>query len=152
MISFAEKCPQLVNEAFGWDPQLVSYGSKIKRKWKCRLGHIYESMPNSRSWGRGCPYCASKKILVGFNDLKSRFPKIAKEAYGWDPSDVFPHHMGKKKWKCKYGYIFEETPDHRTGMGTGCYFCSGKRLLTGFNDLLIRYPEVAKKHMDGIQI
>tara|TARA_Y100000589_G_scaffold88909_1_gene83321 strand:+ start:84 stop:311 length:228 start_codon:yes stop_codon:yes gene_type:complete len=75
MISFAEKYPQLVNEAFGWDPQLVSYGSKIKRKWKCRLGYIYESMPNSSSWGHGCPYCASKKILVGFNDLKSRFPK-----------------------------------------------------------------------------
>ena len=146
MISFSKKCPELAKEAFGWDPSFTSYGSKKNKKWKCPLNHIYEARPNSRSSrGSGCPYCASKKILIGFNDLKSRFPKIANEAYGWDPSDVFPHNMQKRKWKCKNNHIYEDTPDHRTGMGTGCYFCSGKILLIGFNDLKTRYPDIAKQ-------
>lgn len=28
-----------------------------------------------------CPYCTGRKVLAGFNDLASLFPKLAKE---WD--------------------------------------------------------------------
>ena len=29
--------------------------------------------------GNGCPYCANRKVLVGFNDLATVQPLVAKE-------------------------------------------------------------------------
>ena len=95
-ISFAEKFPELAKEAVGWDPKTISYGSKKKLSWKCSNGHIYQSSPNSRSYHRGCPICNGKQILKGFNDLETRYPKIARQAAGWDPSEVFPGNQSKR--------------------------------------------------------
>lgn len=33
--------------------------------------------------GSGCPYCAGRKVLAGFNDLATREPEIAKQ---WHPT------------------------------------------------------------------
>ena len=52
----------------------ISYGSTKKVLWKCNLGHIYEAAPNHRtSSNTGCPYCANKKILKGYNDVVSLY-------------------------------------------------------------------------------
>lgn len=144
-ISFATKFPEIAKEVFGWDPQTVSYGSRKKLPWKCPNGHIYQATPNSRSYHRGCPICSGKKILEGFNDLKTRYPDIAKQAVGWDPSEVFPGNQTKKLWRCEQGHEYLETPDHRTQMDIGCHFCSGKKVLPGFNDLQTRYPSIASQ-------
>ena len=144
-ISFAEKFPELAKEAVGWDPKTISYGSRKKLSWKCSNGHIYQSSPNSRSYHRGCPICNGKQILKGFNDLETRYPKIARQAAGWDPSEVFPGNQSKRLWRCDLGHEYLETPDHRTQMNIGCHFCSGKKVLPGFNDLLTRYPSIASQ-------
>jgi len=46
-----------------------------------------------------CPYCSNKKLIEGFNDLKTKSPGIAKEANGWDPSVVLYGTAQKKSWK-----------------------------------------------------
>ena len=81
--------PEVAAEADGWDPETVAAGSNKKLPWKCNKGHKWETDVWSRTGkNSGCPYCGNKKLLVGFNDLKTKFPEIAEEADGWDPSTI----------------------------------------------------------------
>ena len=91
----------------------------------------------------GCPYCAGRKLLKGFNDLQTRFPEIAKEANGWDPSTITAGVSKKLEWKCKEGHIYLSIVGLRTGRGSGCPVCSGQQILKGFNDLQSKHPEIA---------
>ena len=139
--------PLIAKEAFGWDPSTVKPGSNKKRLWKCKLNHIWEADPYNRT-GRdktGCPYCANKKLLSGFNDLQTRYPKIAKEANGWDPSKIFPGNMDPMPWKCEEKHTWEVSPNSRTNFDNGCPYCGNKKLLKGFNDLKTLFPEIAKE-------
>ena len=79
--------PELAAEADGWDPSEVRAGSGKKLLWKCEKGHSwYASVSDRTCKNSGCPYCSNNKLLVGFNDLKTKFPEIAKQADGWEPS------------------------------------------------------------------
>lgn len=63
-------------------PDQVTVCSNKKVWWKCKNGHEYEASINQRTRkerGEGCPYCANKKLLPGFNDLKTVCPEVAVE-------------------------------------------------------------------------
>ena len=142
--------PKLAKEADGWDPTKVFAGSEKKFKWKCSKGHQYTTMLASRTQKKrkptGCPICANLKVLVGFNDLATTHPDIAKEADGWDPTTVVAGSSKKVVWKCKDGHKWNTDITHRTGLKkTGCPFCSNQRLLIGFNDLATTHPDIAKE-------
>ena len=139
--------PFIAKEANGWDPSEVAIGSNTKQSWKCKYGHIWEASTHKRTnRGDGCPYCANKQVWPGFNDLKTKFPEIAKEANGWDPSEVLTGSDKKKKsWKCKLGHIWETTPYKRCHKKYQCPYCSNKKVLPGFNDLKTKFPEIAKE-------
>ena len=138
--------PDIAAEAYEWDPETITAKSNQKKDWKCKEGHIYSSTVSSRtSSGNGCAVCSGKKLLAGFNDLKTKFPDIAAEAYGWDTSMVMPGTKQKKDWKCKEGHIYSSTVNSRTSSGNGCAVCSGYKVLAGFNDLQTRFPDIAKE-------
>ncbi|WP_295533318.1 zinc-ribbon domain-containing protein [Synechococcus sp. UW140] len=140
------KFPDIAAEAYGWDPSTVVAGTNQKKDWKCKEGHLYSSLVSSRtSEGTGCAVCAGNQVLAGFNDLKTKFPDIAAEAYGWDPSTVVAGTNQKKDWKCKEGHLYHSTVNSRTGVGTGCPFCAGKKISAGFNDLQSQFPDIAKE-------
>ncbi len=62
--------PEVASEASGWDPRTVVAGSHKKLKWECPLGHLWETAVLIRTiQGSGCPVCAGKTVLEGFNDL-----------------------------------------------------------------------------------
>ena len=139
--------PEVAAEADGWDPSKVLAGSNKKFPWKCELSHQWTAVVSSRSYlDSACPYCTNTKVWTGFNDLQKKFPEIAKEADGWDPSKI---HFGSFKsmpWKCKLGHKWKTKVTYRTtGKGTFCPFCSNKKLLIGFNDLKTKFPEIAKE-------
>ena len=135
--------PQLAKEAFGWNPKLENIWYR-KVEWKCSKGHIFPSLISNRiRRDGGCPVCAGKKIIVGYNDLKSLYPAIAAEANGWDPETVTTGSSRRKSWRCKFGHIWETDPKHRTNRGDGCPTCDGKIALFGFNDLETLRPEIA---------
>jgi hypothetical protein len=115
--------PELKKEAHGWDPSKIISSGKIKMQWKCVNGHIYMANVGDRKMGKGCPICSSHKILPGFNDLKSKFPVVALEANGWDPSKVAPASSKIKQWKCSVGHIWKTSPASRTNMKSGCPSC-----------------------------
>ena len=138
------KFPDIAAEAYGWDPSKVGYGTRAKKDWKCKEGHIYSSKINSRTSRRhGCPICSGLKVLAGFNDLQTKFPDIAAEAYGWDPSKVGCGTKQKKDWKCIKGHIFCTIVNSRTSRRNGCPICSGYQVLEGFNDLQTKFPDIA---------
>ncbi len=48
-------------------------------------------------------------------------------------------------WRCDLGHHYKAAPVNRLGTGNGCPYCSGKRVLEGFNDLQTKYPQIAKE-------
>lgn len=136
--------PKIAEEADGWDPSTVKPGSSSKKRyWKCPIGHSYQATPKSRTSSRtGCPYCAGRKVLVGFNDLQSKFPEVASQAHGWDPTSVTAHSGQKRDWKCPQGHLYATVINDRSN-GVGCPYCDGKKVLAGFNDLLTCNPDAA---------
>jgi len=136
--------PDIAAEAYGWDPETVTAGSGKKQDWKCTEGHIYSSAVTTRtSRGSGCPFCGGQKVLKGFNDLQTKFPDIAAEAYGWDPTTVTAGTSQKKDWKCNKGHIYCSAVGNRTIQGSRCPICGGQKVLKGFNDLQTKFPDIA---------
>ena len=79
--------------------------------------------------------------------LSYLFPDISKE---WHPTKnglltpemVAPQTNKKVWWSGKCGHEWQSTVTSRTHMKAGCPICSGKRVLSGFNDLKTVYPEL----------
>ena len=135
--------PELAKQAYGWDTTKFSRSSNKKLTWVCNFGHTWTAPISNRSSGSGCPYCSGKKVLKGFNDLKTVNTKLAIQATEWDPS-LFTRSSNKKvTWKCNLGHIWNATVNNRA-KGDGCPFCGGKKVLKGFNDLATVKPEIAK--------
>ena len=136
----------IASEAYGWDASTVVAGTNQKKDWKCNEGHLYSAtVKNRTSNGTGCPVCKNKQVLAGVNDLQTKFPDIASEAYGWDASTVMKGSGKKRKWKCEEGHIYSSSIHSRTTHGTGCAICSGKQILVGFNDLQTKFSDIASE-------
>lgn len=138
--------PDLAKEACGWDPGLVTSGTGKKLSWKCSIGHTWETTPSHRLRGQGCPFCGNRKLLIGFNDLKTTHPEIAEQADGWNPVDVMAGSRSSMAWKCKLGHKWTVAVQYRTTGGkTGCPVCAGKVVHPGFNDLKSKHPQIASE-------
>lgn len=59
-------------------PSDVAVSSNRPVWWRCELGHSYRATVSSRTQRKaGRPYCAGRKVLKGFNDLKTLCPGVA---------------------------------------------------------------------------
>ena len=58
-------------------PSSVTAGANRRVWWRCEKGHSYRAVIPQR--GDGCPYCANRKVLPGFNDLATVQPLVAKQ-------------------------------------------------------------------------
>ena len=134
--------PDLARQAWDWDPTTVTLNSNTKKAWKCDEGHSWEAPVSSRSSGKGCPFCSSNRVLAGFNDLATLNPKLASEAFQWDPSSVTRSSNTRQSWKCALGHVWQSTVNKRNA-GNGCPICAGQQVLKGFNDLATTNPELA---------
>lgn len=131
-------------------PHDVTYAKNTKVYWKCDKGHSWEAIIYSRTGknNTGCPYCSNKKVLVGYNDLATTNPELLKE---WDyeknklitPYNITYGYKKKVFWKCGLEHSWDATLTHRF-RGDGCPYCSGHRVLEGFNDLASKKPELLK--------
>jgi hypothetical protein len=138
--------PNVAREADGWDPTNVTRGSNKKLFWRCDLGHTWTATPNSRcNANTNCPTCGGRKLLVGFNDLNAKYPQIASEAFGWDPSETLAGSNLRKAWRCSLGHNWETQINMRISQQTGCPVCAGHKLQSGFNDLKTTHPVLARE-------
>lgn len=132
-------------------PDDVSSGSHKKVWWLGSCGHEWEAQVKSRNQGRGCPFCSSRLLLSGFNDLASKHPEILEE---WDysknadvsPSEILPGSHTKVWWKCSKGHVWQASPNHRISKGRSCPFCChNPQVLSGVNDLQTIHPELIEE-------
>ncbi len=137
--------PQLASEAFNFDPTTLTAGSNVKVEWQCSLGHIFKAAPHLRTGNNnsGCSVCSGDQINIGVNDFETTDPDLAIEAFNWDPKTVTRSSNKKREWKCKLGHIWTASLNSRTNMQSGCPVCAGRGLLSGFNDVLTLFPEIA---------
>ncbi|TVQ20690.1 MAG: hypothetical protein EA382_14660 [Spirochaetaceae bacterium] len=112
-------------------PRTVTWGSKRRMWWRCRHGHEWQAPVHERSSGKGCPYCAHRKIGDD-NNLAAIRPDLAVQ---WHPTrnrplkpeGVFPAAAHKVWWRCPEGHQWQATINSRSTLGTGCPYCSGRR-------------------------
>jgi hypothetical protein len=135
--------PELAVEADGWDATTVSAGSNKKMNWKCEFDHKWTSVIANRTAGRGCPVCQNKLVVPGVNDLRTANPELAAELIDGQNENISPRSGVRMKWKCTKGHTWTASP-HSRASGNGCPYCSGHKLLQGFNDLATTHPEFAK--------
>ena len=130
-------------------PTNVMAGTNKKAWWLGKCGHEWEASISSRNAGRGCPYCASKKLLTGFNDLKTLNPCLASEWHltkngELTPRDVMPESNKSVWWQCKNGHEWQNSINVRNS-GNGCPYCANQIVLIGYNDLQTLNPELARQ-------
>ena len=133
-------------------PDEVMPGTHKRAWWICELGHEWSAEIKSRTTGVGCPYCAGKKVLSGFNDLATINPQLAKEWHPTKnerlkPSDVTFSSGKKVWWICQNKHEFLSSIDSRN-RGQGCPQCQ-KAFKTSFPEQAIFYY-VKKEFPDAI--
>ena len=123
--------------------------SKEKVWWICAKGHEWQAHIYSRNAGNGCPFCAGQKVSVGNNDLQTANPSLAKE---WNyekngtlkPIDFTANSNKKVWWICAKGHEWQASINGRA-KGHKCPFCSGNKVLQGYNDLQTVNPFLAEE-------
>jgi len=86
-------------------PTDVFAKTQKKYYWKCPKGHSYYSSVGNRTRIKsGCPYCANKAVLQGYNDLATTKPELLNKwnyvknnKLGIKPTEV-TGISGKKVW------------------------------------------------------
>ena len=137
------------NNGLKFDPNALTLGSHKRVWWKCHKEHEWQATIKDRSNGRGCPFCAGKKILKGYNDLQTLNPNLANEWNyekndGLTPADVTPGSNKKVWWKCHKGHEWQATINIRNRV-SGCPYCAGQKVLRGYNDIQTVNPVLAKE-------
>lgn len=122
-----------------------------KTKWICEIRDNKDKI--------ACPHCAQEKRMLSNietktniqNSLQTLYPEIAAQ---WDyernggiftPSNIAAKSNKKFFWKCPLGHIYEATVTNRTQHNSGCPYCSGQKVMVGFNDLATTNPELAQE-------
>jgi hypothetical protein len=128
-------------------PTDFTAGSGKKVHWLCSKGHEWEAIILNRSKGQGCPTCAGRKILVGFNDLATTHSQLAAEWHPTKNGDLKVTQISKgshKKvwWQDESGHEWVSHAGNRVS-GNGCPYCANLKILIGFNDLATTHPHVA---------
>ena len=126
-------------------PDRMNKRSSHKVWWLGKCGHEWQMAVSDRTRpinydknGRlhkpqGCPYCSGKKVLMGFNDLQSKFPEIASEWHPTkngelQPADIMAKSSKPFWWKCKNGHEWKASPNTRYYYkNSGCPICSKQK-------------------------
>jgi hypothetical protein len=128
-------------------PSEVLAGSRKKVWWKCEQGHEWEALLVDRKNGRGCPYCARRRV-DSKNCLAVTHPGLAAEWHPIKNGNLTPYDVlaGSNKevwWKCP------KVEDHEwlaniseRAAGNGCSCCRGLTIVES-NCLATTHPLIA---------
>lgn len=129
-------------------PTDVIAGTHQRIWWICEKGHIWETPIVNRKMGRGCLVCTGQQVAKGINDLATTHPELVKD---WHPTKnkISPQDVmgGSEKtawWICDKGHEWKTMIKNRS-RGSGCIYCSGSKVLAGFNDLETLRPDLASE-------
>ena len=74
----------------------------------------WEASPASRINSKGCPFLSNQKIWRGYNDLKTRFPRIASE-WNYKRNEKNPDEI-----RCKSTKDFDTTTLNKNNFLSVC--------------------------------
>ncbi|MEK0224377.1 zinc-ribbon domain-containing protein [Bacillus proteolyticus] len=126
--------------------------SNSKVWWVCKKDHTFSATISNRKMGKGCPYCAGKKVCLD-NCLATVNPGLASEWHPTKNGDFTPYDImaGSNKrvwWMCPKGHEYEAVVNSRN-RGSGCKICGnkrkGKRAVRDNNRLSLLYPNLANE-------
>ncbi len=122
------------NDKLGLDPNKLTAGSGKKALWICKknTNHKWVAVIAKRNQGRGCPYCAGKKVCVD-NCLETNYPEIAQE---WNSEknekltskEITCGSSKKIWWEClkNHNHKWKTSVKHRVN-GSSCPYCCGQK-------------------------
>lgn len=127
--------------------------SSTRVQWRCRKDsrHYWHTTTQARKInGSGCPVCLNQKIIPGVNDLLTSDPdldfSLDEELSGFSAREVSRGNNKKiGHWHCP------KHPGHLAittvwqVVNSGCPVCSGRQIITGFNDLKTLQPDLMKE-------
>lgn len=132
---------------------------QVKHDYACPLGHPFNStmfiIRNSKESG-GCGYCASRRILAGFNSLADTHPSDGVE---WHPTlngELRADQVGAGSedhayWLCiAEGHESWQQINIRTRYGAGCTVCSNHSVAADVNSLAAVRPDLAADWHDEL--
>lgn len=123
--------------------------------WKCDVAddHEWKTSPGKRiTTGRGCPFCAGKK-LSKTNRLSSIRPDISLD-WNYEKNEKIPseYHFGSNAnvwWKCnKCSHQWSTTISNRTDKNSGCQSCLGMAVHSNGGNSLGDLSEIANIQWD----
>lgn len=133
----------------GLKPSEINAGTHKKIWWICERQHSYQASGMKRvGEGTGCPTCANRKILTGFNDMASLAPQLVKHFHPTKNAPDTPYTLSPRTnrtlwWLCERGHEYAARPGNRLQPGgIGCPVCSNHRVLAGYNDLATTRPDL----------
>lgn len=139
------------------DPETVIKGTHKKYWWVCPEGHSYLASGDKKTRGRGCSYCAGKRVT-----REESLGKVRKDLAKMWIKEVDGEHtpftitLGSSKevlWRSEgCGHKFTRTVKAMSAY-SNCPYCpddegnplSNRKLLIGFNDFKTVSPEAAKE-------
>lgn len=130
-------------------PNNFTGGSGKKVWWQCEKvdKHQWESSISSRVRGRGCPFCANKKV-DNTNSLIYNFPELSLELHpeknNFPLSNLTSSTNRIVWWRCLKGHAFRSSVKGRVEKGFGCPYCNGRKA-TLESSIKALYPEIAKE-------
>ena len=83
--------------------------------------------------------------ITGRIDLLQEWDYEKNSSLGFFPDKVGRAGKDKVWWICSRGHLYDAVIANRTRRNDGCPYCSGHRLLVGFNDLKTVLPEMCKE-------
>lgn len=121
-----------------------------KHEYACALGHRFTSYTRKMAPYKssdGCPFCARRAPLAGFNTLADSHPHLAAE---WHPTlnrELRPEHIlsgssQKVAWLCPEGHSYRREPATRV-RGVGCGYCSNHLVDPATNSMAVTHPALA---------
>jgi DNA-directed RNA polymerase subunit RPC12/RpoP len=131
---------------------MVTYAEPVW--WKDTYGHEWKNTIKNhyhdRISGTDCPYCSYKKLMVGFNDLLSQYPDLARSwsmRNGMDARHIMPLMTREYWWTCKQGHDYKASINDLM-RGRDCPYCSDRKLMQGFNDFASKAPDWVMEQWD----
>ncbi|MCM3778805.1 zinc-ribbon domain-containing protein [Microbacterium hydrocarbonoxydans] len=128
-------------------PTDVIAGSTKRVWWQCARGHEYQAVVYSQTKadGHGCNVCLNRAVNAD-NCMRATHGALADqfhESLNGDktPDNVIASTKVKFWWRCKLGHEWQAAGSNRV-KGTGCPFCSGLRVLAGWNDMATTHPQL----------
>lgn len=139
------------NDELGFSIYKITRKNGSKVWWtclKCKESYYSSVASKTRVQGSGCPYCAGKKVNQN-NSLASQRSDIASEWHPTKNGDLSPHDVTcsqatKVWWLGKCGHAWDAVIHSRTRENhCSCPYCSGHKILKGFNDMWTTNPDLA---------